>query len=109
MKPIPLKHRKQIDADPYFKKCALCGRIGVQVHHVFQGAHGQIAEMWNYQPLCVEHHEQATPHNFKYMHEVRERAELKCLQRANPVWLQANHPRRNWLQMYKYLKSKYET
>lgn len=60
MRPIPTAHKKQIDQDPFYKKCARrndgeCGgRITIEHCLIFAGK--QIAEMWNYIPLCERHH-----------------------------------------------------
>ncbi len=60
MRPIPEKHRKMISKDPYYRKCArlkdggCSGRITIE--HALTYAGRQIAEMWNYIPLCEKHH-----------------------------------------------------
>lgn len=60
MRPIPLNHRKVIDTDEYYRKCVryhegTCrGRITIE-HALIFGSR-QIAELWNYVPLCAYHH-----------------------------------------------------
>ena len=59
MRKIPAEHKKVIDSDPYFKKCArqsynCAGRITIEHALIFGGK--QIAELWNYIPLCAYHH-----------------------------------------------------
>lgn len=56
---IPPKIRKQINQDPYFRGCALCGKSPVQIHHhlIFGGK--QQNEIWSLFPLCIPHHKDA--------------------------------------------------
>jgi hypothetical protein len=60
MRPIPPTHKKVIDSDPFFKKCARCidggcaGRITIEHALIYGGR--QIAELWAYVPLCEYHH-----------------------------------------------------
>ena len=77
--PIPSKYRKQINSDPYFERCILCGKFGVQIHHVFLYVGRKIEEMWNYQPLCVEHHDECTPHKNTYKKKTRYLVEMISL------------------------------
>lgn len=60
MRPIPASHKKEIDRLEYYKKCVrridggCAGRITIE--HALIYASNQIAEMWNYVPLCAYHH-----------------------------------------------------
>jgi hypothetical protein len=60
MRKISNLHKAIIDSSPYYKKCARrydsgCGgRITIEHALVFGGR--QIAELWNYVPLCEYHH-----------------------------------------------------
>lgn len=60
MRAITPKQRQQIDEDPFYKVCCRrsegnCGGR-ITIEHVFIYAGRQIAEMWNYIPLCEYHH-----------------------------------------------------
>ncbi len=104
MQPIPPKHRKLIDADPYFKKCCVCGKVGVQIHHVFNYSGRQIIEMWNYMPVCKECHDECTPHNNKYKENTRYYVEWVCMIRAGNI---IGYPKFNWLQLKSWLDNKF--
>lgn len=58
MRPIPQKHRVTIDADLFYKRCALEGEHGgrITIEHAIIFCGRQVAEMWNYVPLCERHH-----------------------------------------------------
>lgn len=98
MRPIPLKHRKQIDTDPFFKRCvrfeegSCSGRITIE--HVFIYANRQISEMWNYLPLCWFHHLDKGLDK-----RLNERI---ALSRVTEEEL-SKYPKKNWKQLKKYL------
>lgn len=60
MRPIPASHKAIIDSDKYYKTCArrrdggCAGRITIEHAIIYAGR--QIAELWNYVPLCERHH-----------------------------------------------------
>lgn len=60
MRAIPAKLRKQIDSDPYYKKCARAdegncsGRITIE--HAIIHAGRQLNELWALLPICAYHH-----------------------------------------------------
>jgi hypothetical protein len=60
MVPIAPKDKEIISTDPYYKKCAraedggCAGRITIE--HACTYAGKQIAELWNYVPICEYHH-----------------------------------------------------
>lgn len=60
MRPIPEKHRKKINNDPYYRTCARACDGGCSgrttIEHALTYAGRQISEMWNYIPLCEKHH-----------------------------------------------------
>ena len=98
MRQIPPKHRKMIDEDPFFKRCVRAdegecsGRITIE--HVFIYGSKQIAEMWNYLPLCWYHHLGAG---------LNKRLNEKiAVMRASAEEL-AKYPKKNWQQIRKYL------
>lgn len=113
MKPIPQKHRKIINTDPFFKQSCLTGKkatLGdrIVIHHSFCYAHGQINEMWNYCPLLDSEHspysQKPSVHNSK---DIENRVQLIAIERAGLEYLKANFPKKNWAQLYKYLSEKY--
>lgn len=102
MRPIPLKLRKLMSADPYYLKCArenaVCeGRITIEHCWIYSGR--QINELWNLIPLCVYHHldKGLDKDKNKYL----------ALKRATGADL-AKYPKRNWKQELEYLKQKYD-
>jgi hypothetical protein len=59
MSPIPIKLKRELEADPYYKKCArenadCWGRITWE--HAFTYSGKQIQEHWAIIPLCWFHH-----------------------------------------------------
>jgi len=60
MRKIPPKHREIINSDLYYKTCVrqnegnCAGNITIEHALIFGGR--QIAELWNYIPLCEYHH-----------------------------------------------------
>jgi len=57
MRPIPAKLRKQMNSDPFYKKCCICGFMqGIEWHHVFEFARKQIQEKWAIIPVCDRCH-----------------------------------------------------
>ena len=60
MRPIPLKTRKEIKSDPFYKTCARAedgscqGRITIEHALIYAGR--QINEKWALIPLCEYHH-----------------------------------------------------
>lgn len=91
MRFIPLKHKKIINSDPYYRRCARwadgnCdGRMTIEHALIYAGQ--QIAEMWNYVPLCWFHH--LGEGLFKAKNE------LIALSRATPKDLE-KYPNKNW-------------
>lgn len=60
MRPIPLKLRKEIEADPYYKHCCITGMpksvIKLEWHHNFKFANRQINEKWCILPVSHDIH-----------------------------------------------------
>lgn len=105
MQPISSKDKKYLLSLP--QKCDLCGRQGVQWHHVFLSAGSQIKEWYNIAFACEKCHNEATPHNNKYKQEVREWFELNQLKKH--FWkFVYKYPKNNWAQLWNYLNKKYE-
>ena len=101
MRPISLKFRKRLDKEEYYRYCARgnadCnGRIEIEHANYYQGR--QIDEMWNFIPLCHEHHQGR--------HLNKELNQYLSLKRAKPSDLK-KYPRFNWLQKLDYLDKKY--
>jgi len=92
MRPIPLKHRRQIDSDPYYETCARANgdcRGRITIEHAFIYAGRQINEMWAYVPLCWRHH----------LGDLLDKKinERLAVSRATPEDLE-KYPRRDWSQ-----------
>jgi len=97
VRPIPPKHRKLIDEDPFFKTCirssegTCSGRITIEHCWVYRSR--QINEIWAYVPLCWQHHLVDLDKNYnRYI----------SLTRATKEEL-AQYPRVDWKQKFKYL------
>lgn len=88
------------------QQCSRCGRKGVQWHHVFMYSGRQIEDWFNIAFACEECHHKATPHNNKYIHEVREFFEHEVLSQ-NLLQFVAKYPKGDWVQKLKYLNKKY--
>lgn len=102
MRPIPLKHRKIIDSDPYFKISCLSSKrpfFGdrIVIHHAWAYAGKQINEMWNYCPLLESEHSpystRPSAHNSK---EINDKVKLISLSRTNLSYLKQAFPKKDW-------------
>jgi hypothetical protein len=100
MRPIPLKLRKEISNDPFYKRCCITGSINVSLEHCWTYSGRQINELWAIVPLDRELN---TSHPPK---EVKEKCKLISLQRATPEDL-AKYSKVNWQQELNYLSNKY--
>ena len=95
MRKISNLHKSIIDSSPYYKKCArrtdsnCAGRITIEHALVFGGR--QIAELWNYVPLC------------EYHHAVLNYQDGGDLQKEKNVWIALNQA--NDLELKKYSKA----
>ena len=102
MQPIPQKHRKLIDSDPYFKRSCL-SNIPAQsgnrivIHHAWIYAGKQICEMWNYCPLLESEHDaqssSPSAHNSK---EINDRVKLIAVSRVDLAELKIKYPKKDW-------------
>lgn len=102
MRPIPLKLRLELAADPYYKVCArfnaVCeGRITWEHSWIYAGK--QINEKWAIIPLCHYHHQGGGLDKDKNRYIALLRATAEEL---------AKYPRRKWDQELNFLKKKYE-
>jgi hypothetical protein len=61
---IPPETRQILLADPFMKKCCICGRHP-QWHHNLIFATKSVQEPWSILPLCQIHHEEARNREFK--------------------------------------------
>lgn len=59
MRPIPPKLRKELEADPFYKRCCITGSISEKIdwHHNFIFAGKQVNEKWCILPLANSVHE----------------------------------------------------
>lgn len=101
MRPIPLKLRKELAAEPYMQVCALhflggCSRK-IEWHHVWIYAGRQVNERWAILPACNFHHE-----NVKKDRKIKELFEVLSLETASEADLE-KYPRKDWKQIKKYL------
>lgn len=103
---IPLKYRKVINSSDFFRKCIICHSPKVEIHHVFIYAGKQINELWNYIPLCKEHHAECTPHNKDYIAETRYYVEWYALLKMS-LQDKNSYPKFNWAQHKKFLDDKF--
>lgn len=110
MRKIPAKLRKEMDAMPFYHKCVLTGFTSFKIdwHHVWQyGSKGQINEIWAILPVWWRKHspygDKDSVHNCQ---KTKEYVEYLSLKRATKKDL-AKYPKKNWDQIYKYLRKKY--
>lgn len=104
MQPISLKDKKKLEKMKQI--CARCGASPVEFHHVFIYAGSQIPDWFNIVFACKKCHQEATPHNNKYKMQVREFFEHLVLKNYLG-YLIALYPKKEWLQLAKYLDKKY--
>jgi hypothetical protein len=104
MQPISEKHKKIISSDPFFKRCLICKSIKIEIHHVWTYAGKQISELFNYAPLCKEHH--TGKNGFHNNKNIKEKIEYIMILRMNYDDM-TKYPKRNWLILRKYLENKY--
>jgi len=87
MNKIPIKLRKELEKDQYYKKCCLTGfsRFKIDWHHCFTFAGRQINEKWNIIPVWDKiHSSQGRPDSIHNCVKTREMAQLVALKRATP-------------------------
>lgn len=68
--PIPPKLRKEMDADPYYQRCAITGTkrsayAKVEWHHAFKFAGKRVNEKWCIIPLLKRIHDKADTREVK--------------------------------------------
>ena len=105
MQPVSAKLKKEIGASRRMKKCWICGSPLVEISHNFIYAGKQINKLWALAALCKNHHTGKT--GFHNNLETKERVELMCLENCDIGYLMIKFPKRDWQQLFKYLKNKY--
>lgn len=100
MRPIPLKLRKQIANNPFYKKCCITRSLNVSLEHCWIYNGKQINELWAIVPLDRELN---TSHPPK---DIKDKCRLISLRRATKEDL-AKYPKFNWEQELNYLEQKY--
>lgn len=105
MRPIPPKLNKQIDEDPFYRKCCLedenCdGKI--ERHHNLIYAGQQQNYLFCILPACANYH-----HKFEKRADIRDQLDRVMLSRTNLSFLVKTFPKRNWLQLKNYLNKLY--
>lgn len=107
MRKIPPKLAAEMEADPYYKKCARLnfecdGRITWE--HAFVWGGKQINERWAIIPLCTYHHAVDLHQDGAGLN--KELNEYIALSRATMGDL-FKYPKTDWWQKFKYLHGKY--
>lgn len=102
MRPIPKKVREEINSDPFYKACCLCGSSGIQIHHNLIHSGRQSDDIKTMLPLCVDCHDMARKSCTK------ERLDLVMLKRMNSEEITAISKAVNYHQRLKYLTKKYD-
>jgi len=101
MRRIPDKLRKKIAENEFMERCCITGSYNVSWEHCWIYAGRQINEAWAIVPLRRDLNTSHPPR------DVKERCQLISLNRATKEDL-AKYPKKDWAQLHKYLKSKYE-
>lgn len=85
MRPIPLKIRKQINNDPWYKFCCRCGDYRkIEIHHTIIWQGRQLNELWSLVPACNDCHRKVGQDR-----NVKEYFEWIALRRATDKEIQA--------------------
>ena len=111
MKPIPIKLREEMNADPYYRRCCLTGsKKDIVWHHSFRYAHGQINEKWAIMPLTNKKHAfDGDPDSVHNCLKTRRRVQYLSLLRADIDDLKMRMPKKDWQQEFVFLKRLYDT
>jgi hypothetical protein len=103
MRPIPPALRSEMAADPYYKRCCLCGTMAgkIDFHHnlIYKGS--QCDDRETILPLCVPCHDKAR-HT-----ETKEKLDLIMLRRMSDAQIAKYSKAVNYQQRKKYLTCKY--
>lgn len=100
MRPIPLSVRKEIDKDPWFKKCVWTNETqDITIEHPWVYSGRQIVDKWASCPLVRRLNTTSMPAR------VKDYCRLITLCRATPEDL-AKYPKRDWVQEKKKLTYK---
>lgn len=101
MRPIPKNIKKQLENDPFMRKCVYTGETNdITWEHCWVYAGRQINEVWAIVPLARRLN---TSHPPK---EVKDYCRWISLMRAKPSDL-AKYPKKNWEQEKKHLDNKF--
>jgi len=98
MRPISPRVRKQIDSDPFYNQCCICGSKQVILHHVWIYSGKQIDEAWAIVPVCEEHHDNC--HTKKDL-DIVNKIKYISITRATNL---NKYPKKNWTQEKERLK-----
>lgn len=106
MRPIPLKIRNEMARDPFMLRCIYKGTDGgidcqgkVEWEHSFLYAGKQINEAWAIVPVCTYHHRGRGLN--------KEFNQYRAIIRADIDDLCERMPKKDWRQIFNYLKEKY--
>lgn len=100
MRPIPPKLRKELEADPFMRKCVWTGKtVNVSWEHCWKYGGKQINERWAIVPLDRDL-------NVNMRQEIKEYCRWLSLMRATPAEL-AKYPKVDWRQEKAYLDNKF--
>ncbi len=102
MRPIPKKLREQLQEDPFMQHCIHegCPRTPEWEHAwIYSGR--QINEDWAIVPCCTFHHRgKGLDKNYN---------QYIALSRSNILEVQKKYPKRNWAQLYTWLRNMYDS
>ena len=111
MRPIPIKMRNKIAADPFMKVCIYesddapnhnC-EGNIEFEHAWLYAGKQINEPWAIVPCCTSHNRgEGLDKNYN-----RYRALKRAVETIGLKDLQRRMPKKNWQQEWNYLRKKY--
>lgn len=103
MRPIPVKLKKEMEADPFYKKCCITGltKCKIDWHHNFTWQGRQLNEKWAILPLAEHIHHQIT----KY----KEKCDWIMLNRATDDELRQYSKAVDYLAMRNRLNKQYGT
>lgn len=108
MRPISLKNRKIISESDYYKVCSRqdCNCDGrITIEHSFIYAGKQIDDLWSLIPLCWRHHlGDLLDKELNHYIALKRAIELE----GSLLPIIKKYPKKNWVQMFKYLCQKYE-
>lgn len=102
MNNIPPKIKSQLADDPTMQYCCIGNLLcegKIEWHHVWTYSSNQIQEIWAIVGICKYHHDRAE------IPEIKKLIQYHSLSKATADDLK-KYPKKNWMQLKKYLKIK---